>query len=60
MISKDNVDAMPAWETGHRKQLNFETGKHDMFILEGSHYIWYTNLLGVVDHICEWKKENGF
>lgn len=60
MISKDNVDAMPAWETGHRNQLNFKTGKHDMFILEGSHYIWYTNLLGIVDHICEWKIENCF
>lgn len=33
MISKDNVDTMPAWETGHRNQLNFETGKHDMFIV---------------------------
>lgn len=30
MISKDNVNAMPAWEIGHRNQLNFETGKHDI------------------------------
>lgn len=58
MISKDNVDAMPAWETGHRKQLNLQTGKHDMFILEGSHYIWYTNLSEVVKHIYEWKDKN--
>lgn len=60
MISKDNVDAMPAWETGHRNQLNFETGKHDMFILDGSHYIWYTNLEGITDHIHEWKHKNDY
>ena len=60
MISKDNVDAMPAWETGHRKQLNFETGKHDMFILDGSHYIWYSNLQGITEHIHEWKVKYNF
>lgn len=60
MISKDNVDAMPAWETGHRKQLNLKTGKHDMFILDGSHYIWYANLYGIIEHIHEWKVKNSF
>lgn len=60
MISKDNVNAMPAWEIGHRNQLNFETGKHDMFILDGSHYIWYTNLQGIAEHIHEWRDKNGF
>lgn len=49
---------MPAWETGHRNQLNFETGRHDMFILDGSHYIWYTNLHGITEHIHEWKVKN--
>lgn len=60
MISKDNVDVMPEWETGHRNQLNIETGKHNMFILEGNHYIWYTNLLAITNHIHEWRVKNSF
>ncbi len=54
MISSSNA-TMPAWVTGHRNQLNFESGSHELYTVEGSHYIWYTNMSGVVDHIKEWK-----
>lgn len=54
MISSSNA-TMPAWVTGHRNQLNFESGNHELYTVEGSHHIWYTNLSGIVNHINEWK-----
>lgn len=60
MVSADNVQNIPIWETAHRNQLNLENGKHKMCILEGSHYIWYTNLTGVVEQISQWQVENQF
>lgn len=55
MLSSDNAQNIPIWENAHRNQLNFESGNHELFILNGSHYIWYTNLSGVVDHINDWQ-----
>jgi len=60
MVSGDNAASIPAWETAHREQLNLESGKHEIYIVEGSHYIWYTNLSSVVEHINEWKDKNQF
>lgn len=60
MVSADNVQNIPIWETAHRNQLNPENSKHKMYILEGSHYIWYTNLTGVVGQINQWQAENQF
>lgn len=60
MVSSDNVQNIPIWETAHRDQLNLENGKHKMCVLEGSHYIWYTNLAGVVEQIKQWQTENQF
>ena len=47
--------SMPARVMGHRNQLNFKSGNHKLYTVEGSHYIWYTNLSGIVNHINEWK-----
>lgn len=60
MVSGDNAAAIPVWGTAHRGQLNLEAGKHEICIVEGSHYIWYTNLSAVVEHINEWKDKNQF
>lgn len=60
MVSGDNAAAIPAWETAHRAQLNLEAGKHEIYIVEGSHYIWYTNLSAVTEHINAWKDKNQF
>lgn len=56
MISSDNVDAMPVWETAHYNQLNFEGGNHEIHIVEGGHYIWYTNLTEIVQKISSWQE----
>lgn len=55
MVSSDNAAAMPAWKTAHQAQLDLETGNHELYVVDGSHYIWYTNLAGVVEHILEWN-----
>ncbi len=60
MVSADNAGNIPAWETGHRNQLNLTSGKHKICTLQGSHYIWYTNLTGVVEQINQWQAENQF
>ena len=44
MISSENVQNVPAWETAHRNQLDLESGNHQLYIVKGGHYIWYTNL----------------
>lgn len=55
MLSSDNVDAMPVWKTAHQKQLDASSGNHELLILQGGHYIWYTNLDAVIQGIYEWK-----
>lgn len=60
MMASDNVEGTPEWEEGHRNQLNLESGNHELYTLEGSHYIWYTNLSGVVERIVEWQAKNQF
>ena len=50
----------PAWETAHRNQLDLESGNHQLYIVNGGHYIWYTNLTQVVQLINEWRMENHF
>lgn len=60
MISSENVENIPIWETAHREQLNFESGKHQLYTVKGNHYIWYTNLVDIVAHIQDWKAENHF
>ncbi len=60
MVSEDNANAIPAWETAHRDQLDLEKGSHEIHVVKGSHYIWYTNLSEVVDYINAWKDKNQF
>lgn len=60
MISSANVERIPAWETGHRNQLNSLSTNHNFYILEGDHYIWYTNLSGIVSHINDWQTQHQF
>lgn len=57
LISSENVQAMPAWETAHQEQLDFNSGNHELHIIEGNHYIWYTNINGVVQSILEWENK---
>ena len=44
LLSADNVEAIPVWQTAHEKQLDFSSGNHKLYVVEGSHYIWYTSL----------------
>ena len=55
LISSENVRAIPAWKTAHQDQLDFNSGNHKLSIIEGNHYIWYTNINCVVESILEWK-----
>ena len=57
LLSSDNVEAMPIWKTAHEEQLNLDSANHKLYIVEGSHYIWYTNLMEIVKHIFS---ENNF
>lgn len=57
LISSENVRAIPAWKTAHQDQLDFNSGNHKLSIIEGNHYIWYTNINGVVQSILEWKNK---
>lgn len=60
MISSSNAENVPGWETGHRNQLNLSSANHELYILQGSHYLWYTNLSGIVEYINEWQVKHGF
>lgn len=60
MISSTNAENVPAWERGHRNQLNLLSSNHELYVLEGSHYIWYTNLSGISGHISQWKADHQF
>lgn len=51
MVSSDNVEAMPVWKLAHEEQLDLGSANHKLYIVEGSHYIWYTNLNDLVNHI---------
>lgn len=55
LVSSDNIQSMPVWKTAHEEQLDFSTGKHQLHIVEGSHYIWYTNLLNIVKYVLQWN-----
>ena len=57
LISSENVQALPAWETAHQDQLDFNSGNHELHIIVGNHYVWYTNINGVVQAILEWKNK---
>lgn len=57
LISSENVQAMPAWRTAHQDQLDFNSGNHELHIIEGNHYIWYTNINAVVQSILEWENK---
>lgn len=57
LISSENVQAMPAWRTAHQDQLDFNSGNHELHIIEGNHYIWYTNINGVVQSILKWENK---
>ena len=50
LLSSDNVEAISAWKTAHQNQLDFSSGNHKLHILEGSHYIWYSNLNDLVNY----------
>lgn len=60
IICSENVESMPVWEAVHREQLNFESGNHQLCTVKDGHYIWYTNLSEVVQHIQAWKAEKHF
>lgn len=60
MISSVNAENVPGWESGHRNQLNLSCSNHEFYILEGNHYLWYTNLSGIVKYINEWKATHQF
>lgn len=60
MISSINAENIPSWKTGHLNQLNLQSNNHELYTLEGTHYIWYTNLSGIVDHIYEWQNKHDF
>lgn len=51
LISSENVQAMPVWKTAHQDQLDFNSGNHELYIIDGNHYTWYTNINGVVQSI---------
>ena len=51
LLSSDNVETMPVWQTAHEEQLDFTSGNHKLYVVEGSHYIWYTNLDRIVNYI---------
>lgn len=55
MLSSDNVEAMPVWKTAHEEQLDLGSANHKLYIVEGSHYIWYTNLTIIMQKILNWK-----
>lgn len=55
ILSSNNVEAMPVWKTAHQNQLDFSSGNHKLYIVEGSHYIWYTNLTIIMQKILNWK-----
>ena len=44
ILSSDNVESMSAWKTAHQAQLDLSSDNHKFYVVEGSHYIWYTNL----------------
>lgn len=60
MISASNAGQIPAWAPGHQNQLDLQSGNHELYILEGSHYIWYTNLSGVTEQILSWQAKHLF
>ena len=51
LLSSNNVEAISAWKTAHQNQLDFSSGNHKLYVVEGSHYIWYTNLDRIVNYI---------
>lgn len=55
LLSSDNVEAISAWKTAHQNQLDFSSGNHKLYVIKGNHYIWYTNLKKIANHIMEWK-----
>ena len=55
LLSSDNAEAMPVWKTAHEEQLDLGSANHKLFIVEGSHYIWYTNLTIIMQKILNWK-----
>lgn len=57
LISSENVQAMPVWKTAHQDQLDFNSGNHELHVVEGNHYIWYTNINAVVQSILEWENK---
>ena len=51
LLSSDNVEAISAWKTAHQNQLDSSSGNHKLYVVEGSHYIWYTNLEEIIELI---------
>lgn len=51
LLSSDNVEAISAWKTAHQNQLDFSLGNHKLYVVEGSHYIWYSSLEEIVERI---------
>lgn len=51
LLSSDNVEAISAWKTVHQNQLDFSSGNHKLYVVEGSHYIWYSSLEEIVERI---------
>ena len=56
LISSDNTRMIPFWKTAHEQQLDFSSGRHELQIVEGGHYLWYTNLAQVAEQILNFDK----
>lgn len=60
LVASANIERYPVWEKAHYNQLNPESPNHEMFIMDTDHYIWYTDLVGVVNNIKDWKSKFKF
>ena len=56
LISSDNTRMIPFWRTAHEQQLDLSSGRHELQVLEGGHYLWYSNLTQVAEQILNFDK----
>ena len=55
LLSSDNVEAISAWKTAHQNQLDFSSGNHKLYVVEGSHYIWYMSFAEIIGYITDFN-----
>ena len=54
VLAKSNCDMMPDWETFHKEIVTSPESK--VVIIEGEHYLHFTNLSELISQIRSWKK----